>query len=285
MGLHSSFRRAVAVGVTCLACMALSSCFLAPGKFTSRLELKRDGSFAYMYNGQIHMLAMDKLSEMGNAAGSEFSPECFDEENFEDRECSAAEIAEQKAEHEARQASKERDQAEQAAMASTMMGGLNPNDPEAIEEFVAGLRRQKGWDRVEYQGDGLFDVTFSIAGDLNHDFLFPTIEGFPLSNYFVMVALRDDGEVRVDAPGFGGQGGSNPMQGMMAGMAASGSGEGKDMPNLPELDGVFTLVTDGTIKANNTDEGPVAQPGYQQLSWRVTGRSTSAPTALIDLTP
>lgn len=277
MGMHKGLRSLAAMATLLSASLVVAGCFLAPGKFTSQLDLNRDGTFAYRYEGQIHMLAMDKLSEMNGGNTGEFVAECFDEDTLKDRPCTDEEIADQSA-------SATQDSKEQAAMASAMMGGLDPSDPDAIAQFTAGLERQKGWQRVEYVGDGLFDVSFAIEGQLGHDFVFPTIEGFPLANHFVMVALRDDGTVRINAPAFGGQGGSNPMQGMLAGMAgAGGTGSDRDMPNLPELDGVFTIVTDGTIRANNTDEGPSTLPGRQQLSWRVTGRSSSMPTALIDL--
>jgi hypothetical protein len=51
------------------------------------------------------------------------------------------------------------------------------------------------------------------------------------------------------------------------------------------MDGQFTLRTDGAILANNTDEGPQADPAGQKLDWAVNLRTPAAPTALIRLTP
>ena len=59
------------------------------------------------------------------------------------------------------------------------------------------------------------------------------------------------------------------MQGAMAGMlgaAAAGRRGGqaqrtRPMPAVPEIDGMFRIVTDGDILANNTDEGPQAGAG------------------------
>ena len=48
-------------------------------------------------------------------------------------------------------------------------------------------------------------------------------------------------------------------------------------------DGTFTMVTDGEILANYTDEGPRAAPGGRALSWKVNPRTASAPTALVNL--
>ncbi|MFN9376312.1 MAG: hypothetical protein ACK564_04615, partial [Novosphingobium sp.] len=52
---------------------------------------------------------------------------------------------------------------------------------------------------------------------------------------------------------------------------------------LPELNGTLVLTTDGTILANNTDEGPVAGTTGQRLEWKITPRTTTAPTALVRL--
>jgi hypothetical protein len=78
-------------------------------------------------------------------------------------------------------------------VAKLMLGGMGPSSPHAAEEFAQRLRRQAGWKRVDYKGDGLFEVDFAIEGRLDHDFTFPTIERFPMANQFVQVALRSDG--------------------------------------------------------------------------------------------
>ena len=49
------------------------------------------------------------------------------------------------------------------------------------------------------------------------------------------------------------------------------------------MDGTFTIVTDGQILANNTDEGPRSTAEGQMLEWKVTRRTEAAPTALIQL--
>ena len=76
-----------------------------------------------------------------------------------------------------------------------------------------------------------------------------------------------------------------PFQGMMAGMGQASAAGGEPGPNLPELDGTFTLVTDGEILANNTDEGPAQTAAGKTLEWKVNARTTAAPTALIRLSP
>jgi hypothetical protein len=70
----------------------------------------------------------------------------------------------------------------------------------------------------------------------------------------------------------------------MAMGAAAGAKDGKNAPPpMPSPDGTFTLVTDGTILANNTDEGPQGDPSGQRLSWAVNLRAPAAPTALIKI--
>lgn len=286
-------KRVGAVSLAAAMGMLLTGCLLSPGKFTSQLDLKNGGTFAYSYDGEIYLLALSKLAEMGNKAenaDNEFIEQpCYSEDNFEERTCTADEITEQKRDWESGLEEKIKSQKEEAEMMSAMLGGIDPADPEAAEELANRLRRQKGWNTVEYQGDGLFQVEFAIAGRLDHDFLFPTIERFPMSNFFVQVANRDGGTVRVDAPGFSAQSGGNPFQGMMAGMASAftrmgNQEDGGEMPVVPELDGTFRIVTDGKILANNTDEGPVQTTAGKILEWKINKRTQTPPTALISIT-
>ena len=308
-------RRFAAAALAAGLAVLLTGCLLTPGKFTSSLDLRKGGAFTYKYDGEIHLLALSKLAQMGQAADSDEYVEesCYDEETFEERDCTA----EEKAEHRqawdegaaARKAKKEQD----AAAMRAMLGGIDPADPKAAEELAARLRRQVGWTRVDYKGDGLFDVSFALTGKLDHDFLFPTFEGFPMANFFVTASRRVGGTVRIDAPGFGPQSGGNPFQSMMmAGMmgsttnspgaevaadaaasdavdAAAGDGPADDAgmaettPELPTVEGTFTLTTDGEILANNTDEGASVGANGKTLVWAINVRTKQAPTALIKI--
>ncbi|MBX7526420.1 hypothetical protein [Qipengyuania vesicularis] len=272
-----------AAGLAAASSLALSGCLLSPGAFTSELQLMQDGSFSYSYDGEIQMLALSKLAEMGNKA-EEFEAECYDD-NFEERECTLAEVNEQRAEWDANASARAAEEREEAEQMKAFLGGIDPSNPEAAQELAAKLSRQRGWDEVTYKGDGLFDVDFRISGRMTHDFAFPVIEKMPMGNMFVTVVLRDQAQVRVDAPGFAAQGGGNPMQGMMAGMAGlaqmSEKGDGEDIGKMVVPEGTFTIVTDGRILANNTDEGPVANARGQALVWEISPRTEQAPTALI----
>ena len=274
--------RGVALAVA--SSLALTGCLLSPGTFTSELHLMKDGTFSYSYDGEIQMLALTKLAEMGSKSEQTFEAECWDED-FEERECSLAEVNEQRAEWDAEQGKREAKRRDDAEKAKALLGGIDPSNPEAAQELAAKLQRQRGWEEVTYKGDGLFDIDFRISGRMTHDFAFPVVEKMPMSNMFVTVVLRDEGQVRVDAPGFASAGGNNPMQGMMGGMAGlmqmSSKKEGEKAPNIALPDGTFTIITDGRILANNTDEGPQASAHGQALVWSISPRTEQAPTALI----
>ena len=290
MTAHSPIRLRAAALLAGLS-LLLSGCFITPGKFTSELVLMEENEFTFTYEGEIFFLALADLAALG-AANDTFSANCWDEETFEDRECTPEEEAEQRAEWEAGAEARAAKNAKEAEQMAAVMGGINPNDPEASAELTELLLRQRGWNRVEDKGDGVFDVSFSVTGSLTHDFMFPVIEGFPTTNPFVQLIMRDGNVVRVNAPGFAAQNSGGPMGAMMGGMPGMANlanpGEpdaegGEKVPNIPTIDGTFTIVTSGNIRANNTDEGANPTPNGEMLTWDISPRTQAAPTALIDM--
>lgn len=272
-------------GLAALAGVALllSACLLSPGRFTSSLDIRRSGEFSFAYKGEISMLGVTQLARMGKSSEpAQFTKSpCQDGEGAE-RPCTAAELADQKREWEAsRERARERDRSETEKM-KAMLGGLDPTDPRSIEEFAARLRRQAGWRAVTYKGDGLFDVDYALSGRLDHDFLFPVIEKFPTTYSFLQVMRRNDGTVRIDAPGFASSSSNNMLSSMVFGGMGT-FGRGNPEMRLPEMEGSFTVTTDGQVLANNTDGGASAVPGGHQLEWRVNVRSAAAPMALVRL--
>ena len=283
--------RAAATALLAALSLLLSGCFITPGKFTSELILTEPDRFTFTYEGEIFFLGLSSLAKMGAAADEFVAEDCYNEQTFEDRECTAAELADQHAAWDANAGMRAAEAAQQAQQMSAMMGGIDPSDPEAAAELTALLLRQKGWNRVEDKGDGLFDVSYSVSGELSHDFMFPVIEGFPTTNPFVQLILRDGDVVRVNAPGFSAGNESNPMSAMMGGMGSmagmsvmgqSGPGMG-EMPEMPVIEGTFTVVTNGIIRANNTDEGSAPTARGEELQWKISPRTQAAPTALIEL--
>lgn len=271
--LRQPARRIASIAAAGLLTLFLSACLLMPGKFASELDVSKTGKFSFRYNGEIIFLPLSRMSRDNET----FEPEPCETGDGETRQCSAAEIAEQKAEWDREQADKEQ---MQAASMKAFLGGIDPKDPRAAAEFAGKLRRQAGWNRVEHKGDGVFDVAFALSGTLDHDFVFPTIEGVAMANAFVQISRRSDGTVRVDAPGFGPS--SNPlaMGGLMQSALAKGDSERMD---VPVTEGSFTIRTNAEILANNTDEGPQADPVGQRMDWQVTPRLPAPPTALLRL--
>jgi hypothetical protein len=297
MTMFSSIRLRAAALLAGFA-LALSGCFMAPGKFTSELTLTGPDSFTFTYDGEIFFLGLSRLAQMGAAADTEtFTATCFDDETYEERDCTAEEEAEQRAEWEAGAARRAEEKKKEAEQMAAVMGGIDPSDPKAAEELVKLLERQKGWKRVVHKGDGLFDVSYEVSSTLGHDFMFPTIEGFPATNPFVQMIMRDGGQVRVNAPAFVLQNKDNPMAALMGGMAplaglAAMNAAGEDgveedeeqIPGMPMPEGTFTIRTGMGMRilANNTDEGPAAMAGGGELlRWKISPRTGTAPTALI----
>ncbi|ANU08269.1 hypothetical protein [Paraurantiacibacter namhicola] len=268
------------------ASLLLTGCLFSPGKFGSQLALYKDGSFTYTYDGEIvFFMLTDFAKDLDGEAAAEFTPSCFDEETYEDRDCTEEEIAQQREEWDAQaEARAEREAKEMAEMQA--MFGFDPSDPEAGNQIASRLERQAGWDSVTYRGEGIFDVRYSISGTLSHDFAFPTVEGMPSVTPFLATYRRDGGKVRIDAPAFtGGEGGAgsngmSPNMGLL-GMAMMGSG-GDKMPQFANIEGTFAIVTDGEILANNTDEGPEdLGNGTRRLTWSIDAKTAASPTALI----
>lgn len=274
--------------------LVLAGCLLLPGKFTSDLTLKKDGTFAFTYKGEIFVLALSRMAAGMNDkdANKPFEPEaCKEDDSDNIRPCKPDEIAQQRKDWQVERDAAKAKAAKDAESAKAMLGGIDPTDPKASEQFAAHLARQAGWKSVVSKGDGRFEVEFAIAGRLTHDFTFPTIERMPLPVPFVVLIRRADGSVRMDAPAYSSGQSDGPMAGF-AGMAGMMGGAGdkpvkiskvSTPPGFPVLDGHFTVHTDGQILANNTDEGPRAEAVGQKLEWVVNPQTSAAPTALIRL--
>lgn len=278
-----NLRAALAVALAAL----LAGCLLTPGKFNASLDVRRDGQFTYSYTGEIYLLALSKLAEMGRDAGGKAVFEastCYKDDMETERACTEAELRQQREDWDAAQTRTAEKNRREAESMRAMLGGIDPSDPKAAEELAARLRKQAGWKSVTYKGDGLFEVDFALTGSLDHDFAFPTIERFTMANSFVTLSRRSDGTVRLDAPGFGPAGTGGSFGAMMQGLALAGEGEAsKPSLRLPTPEGRFIVTTDAQVIANNTDEGPQTDPRGQKLEWAVNPRTAAAPMAVLRL--
>ncbi len=268
------FKRVTAVITLLAGSTVLSGCLFQPGTFDATLHVTSDRHFAFSYQGEIVMAGMNQLAEMAQEAEGERP--C--ESDGKERPCTEEELAE-----------RAREDAMGRQMMEGMLGGVDMSDPESVAELTAMLERQAGWNSVEFVGDGVFMVDFSITSKLGHDFDFPTFEDMPMSNSFVQVRLRDSNRARISAPGFSPAAG-NPMSAMMLGMAGAfsqGLTEGEDgtspQMEMRQPEGTFRIITDARVLANNTDDGPQEDPRGQILEWDIGNNTMAAPTALIEL--
>jgi len=274
-----TFKTLARTALLLTAASALSGCFLQPGKFDATMTVLKDGRFTFAYEGEIVMAGMNDLADM--AAAAEEQKPCKDDNTGKERECTAAE-------RDARAA----EEAQGQAMMQAMMGQADMADPQQMAEFAAVLERQAGWNSVEMVEQGVFEVSFSITSRMGHDFDFPTIEGMPMGSSFVQARLRDENRLKIDAPGFGGEGSGNPMASMMGGMMGAMASNGpatasaSDTPPVRPIEGTFSIMTNAQILTNNTDEGPQpASNGMAMLSWTITPGSMTGPAALLALEP
>ena len=88
-----------------------------------------------------------------------------------------------------------------------------------------------------------------------------------------------DAIVLVTAPAF--TGGSGPM-GVRAGAAAAGAMKEGQGP-VSRAQGRFTVITDGEILTNNSEDGAAAHPAGKQVHWDVSSTSSKIPETLIRL--
>lgn len=264
--------------VALLAPLLLTSCFLTPGKFTSELEIDADGSFAFTYEGEIYMLGFQNLMKAGaKEEEASFTGKCFEDDGMTARDCSAEEVAEQLE-------AKKAENAQMMAMFGGMFGGIDPASPDGIAEFVSRLEKQKGWHRIVHRGDGIFDIAYSMEGQLDRNFSFPELEKVQGITPFVVAIVRKDRAIRIDAPGFATEqnGSSLAMLSAMSGMGDAG--KPADMGPIPVPDGVFRIVTNADILTNNTEEGPTVEGrNMRALRWVINQRTKAPPEALIKL--
>ncbi|MGB5077056.1 MAG: hypothetical protein WBO17_06215, partial [Sphingorhabdus sp.] len=157
---------AVMPGNTHLAMMASLTPvvqFVAAGDATPALETDEDARSV-----------ADAAAEVADAAAQTTSSWPTE------RECSKAEVAEQKAAWDLEQAAAKQRDEEAKKMASMMLGGIDPRDPKTIARFTREVERLAAWHKVEHMGNGVFMIDYSTKGKLADDFAFPVIPRYAL---------------------------------------------------------------------------------------------------------
>lgn len=271
--------------------LALTSCFLVPGAFTSGLDLRKDGNFTFSYKGEIIFQTPDEIAKdskievwnddkavcTGPVPGAK---QTGDDEVPEDepRPCTKAEIAEKKKDWDAEQKAAAEKRVKDSQQFAALFG-YSPMDDAANQKFAAQLMKYDGWKSVVYKGKGVFLVDYQITGKLGYDFIFPT---FPQGDFiipFVQLRKRDQGSVAVSAPALIGGG----LRGMAAKMKALGAPDTNDVPQSTRTRGTLTVTTDGEILTNNTENGPASVANGRALNWSIDASSEKVPEALIRL--
>ncbi len=279
----------------------LSGCFLAPGAFISTLDLRRDGSFAFAYKGEVVFASPDEMMQLGEGRAEEvwsddratcedatdtvtpaparFTPVAADDEIV--RSCTSAQIAEQRKVWEAERDAKAEKRAKDAKQFGAVFG-FTPGDDDANRKLAATYAKYQGYRSVTYRGNGVFDVDYAAAGKLSHEFIFPVLPQQDIIFPFVAVRRQADGSARINAPSLIGGG----LRGLAAKLSTFGSAmEGKELPASSRAKGTFTITTDGEVLTNNTEEGASNAAGQRTLRWEIGPDTQKVPEALIRLKP
>ncbi|MFL6758666.1 hypothetical protein [Sphingomonas sp.] len=251
--------------------LLLTGCLWGPGHFNSGLTLRKDGGFVLDYRGEI-VLQLPPDADKG-APWSDDMAACSisDGKQMHPHPCTKAQIATQKEGYEKRAADKRK---ESEGMAKAF--GLPGLDDESNRAFAAKLSKYSGWRSVIYRGRGVFDVDYHFEGRATQDFLFPALPDNNLIIPFVALRRRTDGSVLVTAPAF--TGGAGPMS-----AAAAGAGDMAKGGPVSRAEGRFTVITDGEILTNNSEDGAAPHPIGRQLHWDVSPASNKIPETLIRL--
>jgi hypothetical protein len=272
-----------------VAPLLLTGCLWGPGKFASDLTVRKDGSFVLDYRGEIVLQLppgttivpwKDTMARCHKSGLSEVVSEPQTVTEVEDdptRPCTAAEIAELKARHEDEatgRAVSQRKEAEEKAKAF----GVPGLDDESLRDFAAKLMKYDGWRAVAYRGNGVFDVDYHLVGRATQDFVFPMLPDNDLFVPFIAIRRRADGSVLITAPAM--TGGAGPI-GARAGAAAAA--EMKEGGARSKAQGRLTVITDGEILTNNSEDGAASHPTGLAVHWDVSPASTKIPETLIRL--
>jgi hypothetical protein len=268
--------------------LLLTGCLWGPGKFQSDLTVRKDNSFVMNYRGELVIqLPPDSDSKTDLEPWEEGIAQCYvgedgtkptpvrtADEAPEKRACTKSEIATQRAQYEKQRAdaaAAKRKESEGLAKAF----GLPGVDDASNRAFAAKLMKYAGWRSVIYRGKGVFDVDYHFEGKATQDFLFPALPDNNLIIPFIAIRRRADGSVLVTAPGF--TGGAGPMAGAM------GPGMPKGDGPVSRAEGRFTIITDGEILTNNSEDGASPNPAGREVHWDINSASARIPETLIRL--
>ena len=267
--------------------LLLTGCLWGPGKFASDLTVRKDNSFVLNYRGEIVIQLppdTDTKPEPWKPSMArchkDGEPEIVAADSTTDdegiRPCTAVETAKLKAQYEKESADKvaaKRKDNEEMAKAF----GLPGLDDASNRAFAAKLMKYAGWRSVAYRGKGVFDVDYHFEGRATQDFLFPALPDNDLIIPFIAIRRRSDGSVLITAPAL--TGGAGPLA------SRAGSAASSKMSDGPQsrAEGRFTVITNGEILTNNSEDGAAPHAIGRQVHWDVGPGSNKIPETLIRL--
>ena len=267
--------------------LLLTGCLWGPGKFASDLTVRKDNSFVLNYRGEIVIQLppdTDTKAEPWKPTMArchkDGEPEIVAADSTTDdegvRPCTAAETAKLKVQYEKESADKaiaKRKDNEEMAKAF----GLPGLDDASNQAFAAKLMKYAGWRSVTYRGKGVFDVDYHFEGRATQDFLFPALPDNDLIIPFIAIRRRSDGSVLITAPAL--TGGAGPLASRAGSAATSKMSDGPQS----RAEGRFTVITDGEILTNNSEDGAAPHAVGRQVHWDVGPGSNKIPETLIRL--
>lgn len=283
--------------VAAAAPLMLGGCLWGPGKFTSDLGLRKNGTFTLDYRGEILLQIPDDKgpaplpweNDMARCyangrtevVDTEIKLEPDDQpqsepDDEESRRCTAAELAKLKTQYDKDSAEKVEQRRKESENIAKMLG-LPSSDDESNRRFAANLMKYDGWRSVIYKGKGVFDVDYHFEGRVGQDYAFPMMPESDIIIPFIMIRRRQDGTIMVTAPAL--TGGSGPLSGRAKMLNLPDKGDGP--PSRAQ--GRLTISTDGEILTNNSEDGPIAGAGGKQVHWDVSPGTTKVPEMLVRL--
>ena len=276
--------------------LLLTGCLWGPGKFTSDLTLKKDGSFVLDYKGEV-VLQTPPDAEVQAKPWKDELASCYKDGTTsagviiatppdsppppppvesERRPCTKSELAKLKSQHDKQESERIENRRKEAEQMAKVFG-LPGLDDESARAFAAKLSKYAGYRSVTYRGKGVYDVDYHFEGKATQDFVFPALPDNDIIIPFIAIRRRADGSVLVTAPAF--TGGVGPL-GARAGAAAAGAM--KEGP-VSKAQGRFTIITNGEILTNNSEDGATPHAVGRSIRWDVGGASNKIPEALIRL--
>jgi len=274
--------------------LLLTGCLWGPGKFTSDLTLKKDGSFVLDYKGEIVLQTPPDKDKPERAAWTDNFAHCYADGSSEmiwdpavmknrpgddkrkARPCTKSEVERARVDYE-KQAVEQAEQLRKSQEEMAKLFGLPGLDDESARAFATKLAKYAGYRSVQYRGKGVYDVDYHFEGRATQDFVFPALPDNDFIIPFIAIRRRADGSVLVTAPAF--TGGAGPL-GARAGAAAAGAM--KEGP-VSKAQGRFTIITNGEVLTNNSEDGTAPHALGKQVHWDVGSGSNKIPEALIRL--